>query len=332
MTAKLSRSSTFKDVQEELNCSICFEEYTDPTLTLCGHLFCFSCLEEAKLIRDKCPTCNTTFPDNDKGILVYSLSFLERHDSLQFSANLDDEIKSEDQYEAIFNKMLKKKSIYVLPVHEKIWEIIKIVMKDCREVFCEKKHRKIGVCIVAGLSKAISKESKKKSILWRHTAQLSKEINLRVSYFMQILTIFNELNFYYNENIFDKSRRIFKGLVEKSLLMDKPNTIESAYNVCYYLRAGCPFYNDITSKYIQINSDWLLLWLEALFSSKNYDPKSRLELWKQLDRLSVGHDLISFVKDNEDLALDLKDKINTFIKENNLKIRIPIRNTKNTDE
>ncbi|KAJ1989511.1 hypothetical protein EDC05_004627 [Coemansia umbellata] len=55
---------------EEFSCNICFDTATDPVLTICGHLFCWSCLVQWLERSATCPVCKAGC-DKDKVIPVY---------------------------------------------------------------------------------------------------------------------------------------------------------------------------------------------------------------------------------------------------------------------
>ncbi|KAJ1997330.1 hypothetical protein GGI04_005446, partial [Coemansia thaxteri] len=54
----------------EFSCNICFDTATDPVLTICGHLFCWSCLVQWLECSATCPVCKAGC-DKDKVIPVY---------------------------------------------------------------------------------------------------------------------------------------------------------------------------------------------------------------------------------------------------------------------
>ncbi|KAJ1739524.1 hypothetical protein LPJ68_004602 [Coemansia sp. RSA 1086] len=69
--ANLSASSEPKqEASDEFSCNICFDTATDPVLTLCGHLFCWSCLVQWLERSATCPVCKAGC-DKDKVIPVY---------------------------------------------------------------------------------------------------------------------------------------------------------------------------------------------------------------------------------------------------------------------
>jgi SNF2 family DNA or RNA helicase len=48
-----------EDLDLEQNCSICFDELSNPSLTSCGHIFCKECLEMCLQVKKLCPMCKT---------------------------------------------------------------------------------------------------------------------------------------------------------------------------------------------------------------------------------------------------------------------------------
>eukprot|EP00792_Barthelona_sp_PAP020_P004073 TRINITY_DN1869_c0_g1_i1.p1 TRINITY_DN1869_c0_g1~~TRINITY_DN1869_c0_g1_i1.p1 ORF type:complete len:208 (+),score=45.36 TRINITY_DN1869_c0_g1_i1:425-1048(+) len=53
-------------------CPICFENFTNPVVTLCGHCYCFDCLRNSLKYSCKCPLCERSI-DLDKVITVYNV-------------------------------------------------------------------------------------------------------------------------------------------------------------------------------------------------------------------------------------------------------------------
>ena len=54
---KMSGGTTSDDTDE--NCSICLDTIDNPTLTSCGHLFCYECVKLCLGNQKKCPICKT---------------------------------------------------------------------------------------------------------------------------------------------------------------------------------------------------------------------------------------------------------------------------------
>ena len=59
------------DVIDKENCSICMDCLVNPTLTLCGHLFCYECLKMCLDDKKRCPMCKTDLTGKD--LLVMNL-------------------------------------------------------------------------------------------------------------------------------------------------------------------------------------------------------------------------------------------------------------------
>ena len=59
------------DTIEEENCSICMDCLDNPTLTACGHLFCYECLKMCLGDKKRCPMCKTDLTGKD--LLVMNL-------------------------------------------------------------------------------------------------------------------------------------------------------------------------------------------------------------------------------------------------------------------
>ncbi len=65
MATALIAVETLEKLDQQLNCSICLETYTDPKLLRCGHYFCLQCLVKLLYEDDRqrfylrCPTCRT---------------------------------------------------------------------------------------------------------------------------------------------------------------------------------------------------------------------------------------------------------------------------------
>ena len=49
--------SNGEDLNKDENCVICYDEFTDPVLTPCGHMFCGDCLKMWLETKKNCPTC-----------------------------------------------------------------------------------------------------------------------------------------------------------------------------------------------------------------------------------------------------------------------------------
>ncbi|KAJ1803069.1 hypothetical protein LPJ75_005983, partial [Coemansia sp. RSA 2598] len=68
--AEFSGAKTASEANDEFSCNICFDTATDPVLTICGHLFCWSCLVQWLERSATCPVCKAGC-DKEKVIPVY---------------------------------------------------------------------------------------------------------------------------------------------------------------------------------------------------------------------------------------------------------------------
>jgi SWI/SNF-related matrix-associated actin-dependent regulator of chromatin subfamily A3 len=53
------------EIVAEETCSICIDQITNPTLTACGHLFCYTCLRLCLNNKKTCPLCKTDLTGKD---------------------------------------------------------------------------------------------------------------------------------------------------------------------------------------------------------------------------------------------------------------------------
>ena len=77
--------NTLKKVEEELNCSICLDTYSDPRLLQCLHAYCHKCLVKL-VVRDQqgqliltCPTCRHDTPVPANGVAGLQPAFQINH-------------------------------------------------------------------------------------------------------------------------------------------------------------------------------------------------------------------------------------------------------------
>ena len=83
-----------KKLEEQLSCSICLDQLTNPKTLSCLHSFCCNCLEKLTDYSNevKCPTCRSTFDLGEEGVNSLQTSFLvnnllEVHDMLKKVGN-----------------------------------------------------------------------------------------------------------------------------------------------------------------------------------------------------------------------------------------------------
>ena len=72
----------FKQLEEQLNCSICLDTYTDPKLLQCFHVYCQQCLvplvdrNQQGQLGLTCPSCRQVTPVPDRGVASLQSAFL----------------------------------------------------------------------------------------------------------------------------------------------------------------------------------------------------------------------------------------------------------------
>ena len=73
-----SRINIIKNLDTKQECSICFDEIDEASVTLCGHIFCTSCLEYVFSEKNKfnCPMCRTDLQKGD----IYDINIDEKED------------------------------------------------------------------------------------------------------------------------------------------------------------------------------------------------------------------------------------------------------------
>ena len=47
------------------DCKICYDERIEPAATICGHLFCWKCIQKYAQIKNECPICRTKIHPKD---------------------------------------------------------------------------------------------------------------------------------------------------------------------------------------------------------------------------------------------------------------------------
>lgn len=71
LSINLSTESVKKDSPSSL-CHLCSETRVDPTSTLCGHIFCWTCIHKWLKERSECPVCRTP---TEPSRLIYLVNF-----------------------------------------------------------------------------------------------------------------------------------------------------------------------------------------------------------------------------------------------------------------
>ena len=59
MLQMLDKMNKKEELDLDQNCSICFDELSNPSLTPCGHIFCKECLDLCLQVKKQCPMCKS---------------------------------------------------------------------------------------------------------------------------------------------------------------------------------------------------------------------------------------------------------------------------------
>ena len=133
---KMAENSIAKKLEDQLNCVICLDIYTDPKLLQCFHVFCRKCLVKL-VVRDQlgqliltCPTCRQATPIPANGVAGLQSAFRVNH----LLEILEEHKKAKDT--AASQK--GEESVVAHPIHQKK------VIANCfdhedkeRELYCE---------------------------------------------------------------------------------------------------------------------------------------------------------------------------------------------------
>ncbi|XP_053093327.1 E3 ubiquitin-protein ligase TRIM39-like [Pangasianodon hypophthalmus] len=92
--------------EEQLQCSICLEVFTDPVTTVCGHSFCKSCLTQswAKSLHYYCPFCKENFTKRPELKINITLREVADH----FKKKMSQLGKTQTEVQQMIQERLKK--------------------------------------------------------------------------------------------------------------------------------------------------------------------------------------------------------------------------------
>ena len=189
---------TPKKVEDQLNCSICKNVYTDPKLLQCLHVFCQTCL--AKLVyKDEhgqlvlsCPICRQTTPAPANGAASLQPAFHINHlldiaEDLRREKEAPASAEGEDSSSASLPPPQKEATTFC---SEHVQEELKLYCETCGELICHHctqptgKHHNHDYELI---EKNI--ETYKKEI-----GSLMEPVNQKLTSVDQILTLFDEEN------------------------------------------------------------------------------------------------------------------------------------------
>ena len=129
-------------LEEQLNCSICLDTYTDPTLLQCFHVYCRQCLVPL-VVRDQqgqlgisCPTCRQVTPVPERGVAGLQTAFHINH-LLEIQASFqqnDDPLASSHEAAATSVDIPPKQNVRHCSEHPE--EELKLFCETCGELVC----------------------------------------------------------------------------------------------------------------------------------------------------------------------------------------------------
>ncbi len=139
--------NTFKKLDEQLNCSICLDTYTDPKLLQCFHTFCLKCLiklvvkDQQKELILSCPTCRqvTSIPPNGVRGLQSAFrinDFLEIRDDLKKARGLLTSQEPQAQAKANPEPLSPSVEVHLCSDHPK--EETQLFCQTCKALICWK--------------------------------------------------------------------------------------------------------------------------------------------------------------------------------------------------
>ena len=134
-----------EQVEEQLNCSICLETFTDPKLLQCFHVYCQQCLMPL-VVRDQqgkhvltCPTCRQVTPIPDRGVAgLQSVAPFQINRLLEIQ-NTVKKLKSPvATLEGAMggSKVINPSGSYALHCFEHVEEEMKLYCETCGELIC----------------------------------------------------------------------------------------------------------------------------------------------------------------------------------------------------
>ncbi len=139
-----------KKLEEQLKCAICLEDYKDPKVLQCFHVFCENCLGHRRMVVQNeeggrsllCPTCRQTTPIPPNGVSGLQSAFhinhlLEIQESLKKSK---DSVSCERGGESNITTSSKKVPLYC-PEHAN--KELELYCRTCENLICLK-------CVING--------------------------------------------------------------------------------------------------------------------------------------------------------------------------------------
>ncbi|XP_017789807.1 PREDICTED: breast cancer type 1 susceptibility protein homolog [Habropoda laboriosa] len=122
-------SEVVRDMQTCLQCKICLSTISDPTKTLCGHVFCRTCIETVLQNKNApCPLCKTIIHhrniSTDEQMIVYNDRFNKLIEAIKLDSGIDilthlpkpresSLLSNTEQYKLNFEEQIKPSCSYV---------------------------------------------------------------------------------------------------------------------------------------------------------------------------------------------------------------------------
>ena len=126
-----------KKVEDQLNCSICLDVYTDPKMLHCFHVFCKTCLvrlvfrdEQGQLVLS-CPNCRHITPVPANGVAGLQPAFLINH-----LLDIAEDLKREKD-EPVGAKRADSSSASLPPPQEEVSTFCSEHVKEELKLYCE---------------------------------------------------------------------------------------------------------------------------------------------------------------------------------------------------
>ena len=111
--------SAIKKLEDQLNCAICLDTYTDPKLLQCFHIYCRQCLVKL-VVRDQqgqliltCPTCRQVTPVPANGVAGLQSAFQVSHflEILEEHKKAKDTAASQERAESVMTHPIPSKKV-----------------------------------------------------------------------------------------------------------------------------------------------------------------------------------------------------------------------------
>ncbi len=134
-----------KKLEEQLKCAICLEDYKDPKLLQCFHVFCQNCLEDRRMVVQNeeggrsvlCPTCRQATPIPPSGVSGLQSAFYISHLSdIQESFKKGQDSASGEREGASNITTPSKKILLYCPEHAN--KELELYCQTCEKPICSK--------------------------------------------------------------------------------------------------------------------------------------------------------------------------------------------------